>query len=105
MEVSLPAPHRLSRRASGGNEFFQESAGALGKGPDTDRDQIVASDHEEQIVLEDQDGGVLSSHSEYRLSVDDCAFVSFAAGDDCAIQSGLVSDAVYRLAALACFDG
>src|SRR5207249_9576363 len=39
------------------------------------------------------------------LSADDCTFVPAAAGDDCEIQSRLVSNALYRSAALARFDG
>jgi hypothetical protein len=43
--------------------------------------------------------------SEYLLPPHDRAFLSAAAGDDRAFQSGLVSNVVYRLAAVAGFDG
>src|SRR5690242_3548261 len=96
MEVPLFAAHRLSRRTSRRNEFFQKSAGALGKRTHTNRHQAIAPNTDEQSSLEDQNRSVLPSHSQHFVSPHDCAFLPAAAGNDCEIQSRLVSDALYR---------
>ena len=55
--------------------------------------------------MENQDRSILSSDRKYFLSIDDCALVLAAAGHDRPVQPGLVSDALYRPASMAGFDG
>src|SRR5207253_1288257 len=90
MEVSVSAAHRLPRRTSCRNEFFQKPAGAVGERIDSDCHQTASANPQEQSALEDKDRSIFPSHGEHFLSADDRAVVPAAARHDRETQSGLV---------------
>src|SRR5579864_4336486 len=104
MEVHLPAGCGVSGGVAGGDDGIQDAAGALGQGADPDGEENSAAGAAQRCAVPYQGGGVVSPDGEPELSADGDAFGAAAAGDDHPLLSGLVSDAVYRPAAVCGLD-
>src|SRR5438445_6665890 len=104
MEVPLPPGRRVSRRTAGRDDSFQDPAGALGEGPDTNRKEDSSSRPAERRSTPYQNRSLVSPDGEHQLSPDDYAFRAPAARHDHSLLSGMVSDALHRPAAVHGFD-
>src|SRR5579862_8556799 len=98
MEVYLFAGCGMSRRTARGDDCIQDAAGALGERPDSDGEKDSATGTAQRCSVAYQDRGLVSPDGELELSADDYAFGIAAAGHGHSLLSGLVSDAIHRLA-------
>src|SRR6202050_2886868 len=83
---------------AGGDDRIQDPAGALGQGPDPDWKEDPATCHAQRCAAAHQDRSLVSPDRESQLSADDCAFSADLTGHDHPLLSGMVSDALHRLA-------
>src|SRR5579862_828193 len=100
MEIRLSARRGMSRRTARGNDRVQNAAGAVGEGTDSGLEENPATRAQKRRAATREDRGVLSPHREPQLSADDRAFGAADAGDDHPLLSGMVPDALHRLAAV-----
>src|ERR1700744_3807311 len=71
LEIPLLAAYCLRVRTSGGHEWLQSAAGALGQGVDANGEKNSAESFSSQRSLAYQGGSVFSSHGKHFVSADD----------------------------------
>src|ERR1700676_1273210 len=100
MEVSLSAGCRMPGGTSSGNDGFQDAAGTLGKGIDPGLKENTPQGFCQRCFPASQNRSMVSLDGQLELSADDRP-VSFAhARHDHPLLSGMVPDALHRLASL-----
>ena len=95
----LPAANRVPVRAARRHERLQSAAGALGQGPDADRQENPAQSFPRRCSVAREGRSFLPSHRQHQLPADGVALHHAAARHDRALLSGLVPDAGDRSAA------
>src|SRR5271156_3735451 len=86
----------MSSGITGGDDRFQDAAGAMGEGADTGLEENTSPGVEERRITTSEDRSLLSPDCQPQLSVDDCAVGLADAGHDYSFLPGMVSDALYR---------
>src|SRR6266404_2888788 len=91
-------------RTARGHECVQDATGALGQGTDADGEKDSAARDEVGPARGSESRSGFSSHRKRQLSLHGDSLDAAAARHDRAFLSGLVPDAVYRLAAIYRFE-
>ncbi len=104
LAIPLFARDRLPLRTARGDERLQVAAGALGQGLDADGKENPAAGDARRCSHGGEGRGVFPSDGQHQLSADDFHVDDFAAGDDRAVLSGMVSGAGDRSAAVSGVD-
>ena len=86
----------MPRRITGGNDGFQDPAGALGKRPDPNLQENPAPRAEKRCAGSGEARGLVSPDSESQLPADDRVVGASVASHGYSLLPGMVSDDVHR---------